>query len=241
MPINIYKDGFSYDGFGGGTKEWTAVDIISDISKKELDKDCSYYIDGIGYFEKDEIMGKNSSLEEIYNKNNTDKIEIYGISHNCYIDKKEDGSLGVFKAKFGNIKEYQKPIEHIYELNDGNYSINKPEFLKINLKEYFKDVIEGKKTKMQLTTNYDDVIGCYRTENNKIVVVKYDEIFFEDDAISVLESSTFYEYDGDFFDADNDSIDEWLSENDKLDHQIEQEVDEFEHPENYRDYEDDYE
>ena len=94
---------------------------------------------------------------------------------------------------------------------------------------------------MQLTTNYDDVIGCYRTENNKIVVVKYDEIFFEDDAISVLESSTFYEYDGDFFDADNDSIDEWLSENDKLDHQIEQEVDEFEHPENYRDYEDDYE
>lgn len=241
MPVNVFKDGFSYDGYGGGTEEWIDYEIISDISGYELDSDKAYFIEDIGFCEKNEVVGEKTSLQEIFAKEGNQKIEIYGISKNCFIDIGKNGELCIFKNKGNETFIYTKEIEGIYKLDDGNYSITKPMFTKVDLLEYFKDVSEDKAQEKILTLIDGVEIKAFKENETFIVVTEDDEKLFDEEAIEFLKSEKIYEdEDGEYLDENLEMIEESLSDLDEKDSQIENAMDRYAHPDEYRDDDDDY-
>ena len=241
MGIYCHKDGFSYDGYGGGTEEWTDVEIESDISGVELDENDAYAIDG-EIFAKDEVVGKVTTLEDIAKEledNHKSSFRIYDYSGKFEIRENEQGEKNLVQIKKveGELQEKSRDFPVIYKLEDGGYTTETPKFEVINLNEHFKEVIEGKSDALSLTLNNGEAIEVGKDENGRLVVhTTWDDEFGSIDTLDNIEIVR--REDGEYMDADD--IDEYLSEESELDKMIEDAIDEFEHPEDYRDY-DDYE
>jgi len=249
MPVKFEENGFSYDGFGGGYESWTETIITSDITGKELDEEDALYIEDVGYCTKEEVKGEETSLKEIYDERGTKPFKLLGVGV-IFLSENEGEEIEIYKKSWANEGRHNKEtvwekcdknITNVYKLEDGSLTIDKPLFTKVDLEKYFKPVLDGIVASKTLTLNDNETICCFskfENEKDKIIV----ESSFDDEVRNPEDLKDFkiYQNEDEYYDAENDDIDDWLDDQNTLESQLETEKDEYEHPENYRDY-DDYE
>lgn len=243
MPVRFEKDGFDYEyGSQHGSEEWTNTIIISDITGEELDEEKALYIEDVGYCTKEEAKGEEISLKKIYDERGTKPFILIGVGK-VFLSENEGEEIEIYKKFHKDIWEKcDKNITNVYKLENGSFTIEKPLFTKVDLEKYFKPVLGGEIASKTLTLNDNETICCFsKYKNGKDVIIV--ESSFDDEVRTPENLKDFKIYQGEdneYYDAENDDIDDWLDDQDTLETQLEAEKDEYEHPEDYRDY-DDYE
>ena len=225
MPARFYEDGFDYEyGSIHGSENWTALEVISDITGYELDENDCLYIEDIGFCDKQEVMGRESSLEEMIKEHKDDGRFSFDGNPNCYVRENEAGELVITHRRKDDYIEFPKSKfeKTIYRLEDGNYSTNKPILNEVDLKEYFGDIIKNgkpsEKEELEFPCGY-----CITVEVNKDGSFKVEnELTKESGDLSLLDKYKVYVDENDEYTLGIDEeIDEYFINIDTFDSEIE--------------------
>ena len=242
MGVNFYTDGFSYEyGSIHGTESWLACDIYSDVTGYELDEGDALYIEDIGYCSKKEVIGRESTREEMFEEHKNGERFSYAGNPDCYIKPNPNNNNNLELAQkveskgriVYNFEKIENLPKKLYRLDSEDYVKEEPLLLTIDPKEYFKDALDTKKAgTYNLKTICDySIILTIKEDGSFSILDEFTEKESNND-LSILEEIKIYKdtKENEYIYGDEEGINDYFYEINDFDSQFERDGEAYSSP-----------